>query len=236
MVAGGRVFFVSPSGSDGAAGTVSAPWRSLSHAAPLLRPGDTLYVRGGTFVGQGMQWTISGTAAAPIWVKAYPGERPVFDGNASVGQFLWFKDGAGYIYVDGLTVTRYAPHQSGVMIFTDGAHDIVMQNLTASGNLLISQMDHIFYPAAPGVHDITIRYSYMAGATGGAVHMYHEPGPQRVRIYNNTIRDSYWGVLANSGATAEVFNNTFINNGANIVRVGGATVTAWGNSPNDVIQ
>jgi hypothetical protein len=236
MVPGGRVLFMSPSGSDAAAGTAAAPWRSLPAAMSKLRPGDTLYVRGGTYVGQGMQWTVSGTSGAPIWVKAYPGERPVFDGNGSVGQFLWFRGGAGYIYVDGLTVTRYAPRDSGVMIFTDGAHHIVMQNMNASGNFGSTQNEHIFYPAAAGVHNITIRYSYIAGASGGAVHMYHSPGPQAVRVYNNTIRDSYWGVIADSGATAEVYNNTFVNNRINMDQTGGAVITAWGNSPNNVIQ
>jgi hypothetical protein len=199
-----------------------------------LRPGDTLYLRGGTYVGQGVQWTVSGSASAPIWIKAYPGERPVLDGNGSVRQFLWFRGGAGHLVVDGLVVTRYRPSDSGVIIFTDGAHHITLQNLSASGNFGSSANEHIFYPAAT-THDITIRYSYIAGASGGAVHMYHSPGAQRVKVYNNTIRDSYWGVIADSGSTAEVYNNVFQNNSVNMYQTGGAKITAWGNSPNNTV-
>jgi nitrous oxidase accessory protein NosD len=81
-----------------------------------------------------------------------------------------------------------------------------------------------------------VKYSYLAGASGGAVHLYHAPGAQQVRVQNNTIRDSYWGVIADSGSSVEVSYNTFVNNTTNIRRTGGATVTAFGNSPNDTIN
>jgi hypothetical protein len=235
MVPGGRVLYMSPNGSDSAAGSASAPWRTLAGAVGKLKPGDTLYVRGGTYANQTLNWQVSGTASAPIWVKAYPGETPVFDGS-STRLFIWFRDGASHVYLDGLKVVGYGPSGTGVIIFTDGAHHIVLTGMTMSNFRMGGYNDHIIYPAAAGVNNITVKYSYLAGASGGAVHLYHAPGAQQVRVQNNTIRDSYWGVIADSGSSVEVSYNTFVNNTTNIRRTGGATVTAFGNSPNDTIN
>ena len=47
--AAGRVFYVAPTGSDSAAGTLSAPWKSIAHAQSVAQAGDTVYFRGGTY-------------------------------------------------------------------------------------------------------------------------------------------------------------------------------------------
>src|SRR4051794_38172137 len=61
-------FFVSPSGDDSAAGSASAPWRTLQHAANLVQPGDVVDVLAGSYSGFVMGWDYpqGGTAAAPI--------------------------------------------------------------------------------------------------------------------------------------------------------------------------
>ena len=44
------VYYVAPSGSDAAAGTrATAPFRTLQHAANVVRPGDTVHVAAGTY-------------------------------------------------------------------------------------------------------------------------------------------------------------------------------------------
>ena len=46
----GPVRFVDPAaGDDKANGSRQHPWRSLQHSVTRLRPGDTLYLRGGTY-------------------------------------------------------------------------------------------------------------------------------------------------------------------------------------------
>lgn len=67
-------------GDDAAAGTEEAPWRSLAHALRQLKPGDTLYLRGGTYYEKAAL-VRSGTAAAPITISSYPGELAVIDGG-----------------------------------------------------------------------------------------------------------------------------------------------------------
>jgi hypothetical protein len=67
-------------GNDGAAGTEEAPWKSLRHALRQLKPGDTLYLRGGTYYEKSFL-TQSGSEAAPITIGSYPGELAVIDGS-----------------------------------------------------------------------------------------------------------------------------------------------------------
>lgn len=83
--------FVDPvRGDDAGDGSEARPWRTFGHAAARLRPGDTLYLRGGTYY-EHVTLKLAGTAEQPITVRAYPGELPVLDG----GLRAFFDDPAG---------------------------------------------------------------------------------------------------------------------------------------------
>ncbi|MDQ4044485.1 MAG: DNRLRE domain-containing protein, partial [Chloroflexota bacterium] len=76
-------FYVSPAGDDANPGTLERPWRTLPHAIPHLRAGQTLYVRGGEYHGDVMlrgSILAPGTPTARITIMAYPGENPVIRG------------------------------------------------------------------------------------------------------------------------------------------------------------
>lgn len=62
-------------------GTPVSPWRTIQHAVDQLVPGDTLYVRAGTYAGFNVP--VSGTERSPIKIRTYPGEehRAVVDGK-----------------------------------------------------------------------------------------------------------------------------------------------------------
>ena len=95
----GRTFYVSPKGADGGTGTRENPWRTLTKALPSLRPGDTLYVRGGTYPERIRGVAIQpATREKPITVAAFPGERPVLKG-------LLRLERPSYWTIDGLNVT-----------------------------------------------------------------------------------------------------------------------------------
>jgi hypothetical protein len=72
----GTTFYVSTSGSDANAGTLTAPWRTVQKALNTLRAGQQALVRGGTYT-ENLLMTRSGTATAPITLAAYPGETVV---------------------------------------------------------------------------------------------------------------------------------------------------------------
>lgn len=234
----GLTYFVSPSGSDGGAGTIQSPWRSIAHASQFLRAGDTLFARGGTYTGQGgYNWAVSasGTAAAPIWLAAYPGEQPVFDGGWTIGNGLILAD-VGYVVVSGLTFTRFDDQWGGAAVLLLRAHDITIQGSTFLSNGRTAQQDHHIYVNS-GCWNVAIAGNYMQGTPGGAVHLYHEPGPSNVSITGNTMRDGYWGVVVGSVSNAIAINgNSFSGNVVNIDNQLGSNVTASGNSPSNAIQ
>jgi len=100
--------YVAMTGDDSASGAVDAPWRTLQHAFESLRPGDRLYVRGGTYVedvdipGPAMH---QGSAEHPIWVQPQPGEEVVLQG------LLWLTN-PSYWHLDGINVTWASGHRA----------------------------------------------------------------------------------------------------------------------------
>lgn len=79
-LAPGPAYFVAPEGDDTAPGTQEQPWRSINKALTRLNPGDTLYLRGGIYF-EPVYCAVAGTAAAPITIRAYPGELAVIDSS-----------------------------------------------------------------------------------------------------------------------------------------------------------
>ena len=234
----GLTYVISPAGSDGGAGTLQSPWQTIAHASQFLRPGDTLYARGGTYTGQGgYNWatSASGVAGAPIWLAAYPGEQPIFDGGWTIGNGLIFAD-VGYVVLSGLTFTRFDDQWGGAAVLLLRAHDITIQNSTFVSNGRTAQQDHHIYVNS-GCWNVVIAGNYMDGTPGGAVHLYHEPGPSNVTISGNTMRNGFWGVVVGSVSNVIAINgNSFSGNVVNIDNQLGSNVTATGNSPNNTIQ
>lgn len=85
-----RIYYLSPNGSDANDGSRNAPWQSFSHAYTMAGPGDTVFVRGGTYAGedmfQAMKNARGGTADNRLVIKAYPGDdTPVLNGFSRFG-------------------------------------------------------------------------------------------------------------------------------------------------------
>lgn len=77
----GRSYFVDATkGRDDAAGSKTEPWKTLAHAVKQLKPGNTLYLRGGVFY-EHVALSVSGTTKEPIVVRSYPGELAIIDGG-----------------------------------------------------------------------------------------------------------------------------------------------------------
>ncbi|MGE5315274.1 MAG: right-handed parallel beta-helix repeat-containing protein [Acidobacteriota bacterium] len=100
--------YVAVTGSDAAAGSLTAPFATIAKAVSVSVPGDTIYVRGGTYaVKTRISISKSGTAEKKIFLLAYPGEeRPVLDfsamaiGSSNQGVVL----NGSYWHVKGLRI------------------------------------------------------------------------------------------------------------------------------------
>ena len=91
-------YFVSPSGKDSNPGTEEHPFATIAHARDELRRSAsdrigrrvTVYLRGGIYrLTETVVFTPedSGSREAPVTYAAYPGEKPVLSGGATVGSW-----------------------------------------------------------------------------------------------------------------------------------------------------
>jgi hypothetical protein len=78
-------WYVSAAGTG--TGTQASPMslaKALASTSPA-QPGDTIWLRGGTYLGA-FSSQLTGTAAAPIVVRGYPGERVTLDANTAAAR------------------------------------------------------------------------------------------------------------------------------------------------------
>jgi hypothetical protein len=89
-------FYAAPLGSTQGDGSITNPWDLTTALAgpPAIKPGDTIWLRGGTYGSGGstvFQSVVSGTPTQPIIVRQYPGERATVNGGIQVfGPYSWF--------------------------------------------------------------------------------------------------------------------------------------------------
>ncbi len=138
-------YFISPEGDDSNNGNIDTPFASLQLANKLVKPGDTVYIRGGLYKIQNediarfdkklfarvIYFKTSGTKNSPIIYQAYKNEKPIFDFSAvkpanhrvyafSVsGSWLHFKG----IEVTGVQVTMKG-HTQSISFENNGSHNI----------------------------------------------------------------------------------------------------------------
>ena len=104
-----RRHYVTPGGSSSGDGSLSRPWdlRSALSGGKSIAPGDTVWVRGGTYRTSNLLSYVRGTSAARVVIRAYPGERATIDGNLAVF--------GAYVTFWGLEVMNSNPVASGAL-------------------------------------------------------------------------------------------------------------------------
>ena len=122
--------YVSPSGTDSAAGTATAP-TTLTSAISRISAGGTIYMRGGTYAYSSTV-TIpagsNGTSSARTTLSAYPGETPVLNFSAQTESSTnrGIQLNANYWKIYGLVVERAGDNG----IYVGGSNNVVERTVT----------------------------------------------------------------------------------------------------------
>lgn len=129
LSANGATLYVSPTGNDSTGdGSIGTPWLTVAHATAAMSGGDTLYLRGGTYVetnwvNQKNNWK-SGTPATPTQIRSYPGE---------VARLSQSQASATFVLEVGNTATN--------ILFADMVLDNTNANLATAGTSVIKFTD-----------------------------------------------------------------------------------------------
>ncbi len=113
LLTAANAWYVAPAGNNANPGTLAAPFQTIQKAATLAHPGDTVFIRAGTY-HETVTPRYSGTASSPITFTAYNGENVIVDGADAVTGWTKYKNsifqapqawdlGAGQnqVFVDG---------------------------------------------------------------------------------------------------------------------------------------
>ena len=136
-----RNYFVATGGSDsGNFGGIAVPFATLAKAFGIVAPGDTIFLRGGTYIGDGagfarLEPTASGTPTAYITLSNYQDEHVIIDRNyaGSSWTFINFIKENAYWKIRGLEIVnfRIAFNFDIDSDYSSPPHDFVFEDITA---------------------------------------------------------------------------------------------------------
>jgi hypothetical protein len=160
--------FVSPAGSDDNPGTLDKPFATVQRAQDAVAPGDTVHIRGGTYVMKESQIARrkgifayitfldkSGAPGKPITYCAYKDEKPVFDCSQVKPEGLrvdaFFVSGS-WLHLKGLDVTgvqvTIKEHTQSICFENNGSHNVYerlsMHDGQAIGLYSVRGSDNLF--------------------------------------------------------------------------------------------
>jgi hypothetical protein len=220
--ASATTFYVSPSGSDSASGSSSAPWRTIQKAADTLNAGQTAIIAAGNY-GERVRITRSGTQASPIILQV---------ANGAVAKLLGFDiTGTGWT-VSGFDISTQTNGSDGFGIYVSGSASYVtlqtnyVHELCHEGIFMDSGVTHV------SVLNNRIWRAEMAGVQAdGMYDLIQGNEVWGTQQYAANAGGIYSGCTIAGGADADAFrffgqHNTFRSNYAHDI------VTDSGTNPN----
>ena len=191
-------YYVAPTGTDSSAGSVEQPFATLQKANDVVKAGDTVWIRGGSYQivtpansGAGIAITKSGTSDGErIKFWAYAGEIPVFDFSmlkiSTTGYTHGFVVSGSYLHFRGIEIENVPMNTSSnnglsasgsnnifeLMNFHHNSGNGIFINGGNGGNLIVNCDAHDNYDATSSQGD-------GQNADGFGVH-YQKSGPSTI--------------------------------------------------------
>lgn len=119
-IASATSYYISPTGSDSNNGSITSPFFTLNKAWSVVKPGDIIYARGGTYRYNSRQNLTgkTGTATDTIRIFNYPGERPVFTKSSSFVTPGWPVSliylVSDYVHIKGIEIAYFKQSTSAI--------------------------------------------------------------------------------------------------------------------------
>lgn len=210
----GTTYYVATTGNDSNPGTVNQPFMTFKKGISLLQPGDTLFIRAGTYTERmDFQSPVQKTGTASAWIKiaGYPGETVTFQVTDPVENSygpIKIRGASAYFIFENMILDGVnATHGSRWMI-RDGNHHFILRNLRIKNfkgsGLLIDGNDiqvinckiHDNKPE-PGVNggyygiyfssgnNVLIEGNEVFDNNGGGIHAF--PGPISNAVIRNNV-------------------------------------------------
>ncbi|HZI21321.1 MAG TPA: hypothetical protein VFD76_02355 [Gemmatimonadales bacterium] len=248
---GGASYYVSPSGSGAGDGSQGHPWdlaTALAGARSRVAPGDTIWLRGGTYRSASpYQSTLRGAPGAPVVVRQYRGERATIDAAGATSRTVrgdLFVVSGDYTVFWGFELMDSDPDRT-----TDTRPNMVVNNAshTRYVNLVVHDGGIGFYTyAEPTDVEVSGCLFYNNGwevprqANGHAIYAKSYAGP--VVLRDNIAFDQFgYGLHVYTEARSGLLNNirlegnVLFNNGTLSAKSGAANILVGGRAPADGI-
>jgi hypothetical protein len=129
-------FYVSTAGDDANPGTQAVPWRTIQHAADMVRAGSTVNVRGGIYEER-VSINVSGNSNdGYVTFRSYPGEIAILEGEHLTPDRrsgMLVVHNKSYIRIEGFEIRNYrtAEHRLsplGISVTGNGSHVELLHN------------------------------------------------------------------------------------------------------------
>lgn len=136
--------YVSTAGNDTTGdGSEGNPWRTLQKASDNASPGDTIYLRGGSYTDRTILSSSGSALGGYITIRNYPNENPTYTGNGST-HFITGPN-ISYTKIIGLKFDNY--NTGGIQFYGDAQYIEIRNNSftnqTAGGHtIVVGGMDY----------------------------------------------------------------------------------------------
>ncbi|GIE31605.1 hypothetical protein Ait01nite_046500 [Actinoplanes italicus] len=208
--------FVAPDGSDDGDGSLARPYASIAKAVSVVKPGQTIALRGGTHRPTSpLSITTSGTAAQRVTLAGYGSERAVIDASGIPADEWAITQRASYWTVRDLAVTGARNATWTCLACTNN----VFERLTVHDNAGVGLMLR-----DPGTAGNQVLDGDFYANRGSGLAVQFGDGDGNLLRGNRAFRNGGDGInLGAFGSRVQVQYNWSFRNGANGFAVGGGS-------------